>query len=141
MPLIIKGPDGRPIMTLDDWKPAMPASVDEFAKQLLTKGKQVLPSSPEAVYRWQDENGAWHFADEAPPGSDVQLVEISEANRMQAPVMPPKPSAAASETSVAPFSQIPGMTVSPQQLKETMENLDQLQDKVEKRRLLLDESL
>ncbi|MEO1081217.1 MAG: DUF4124 domain-containing protein [Pseudomonadota bacterium] len=128
-------------MTLDDWKPSVPASVDEFTQQILTKGEQVVPSRPDSVYRWQDENGAWHFSDEAPPGSDVQLVEISEANRMPAPEMPPKQTPPASGANVAPFSQIPGMTVSPKQLKETMENLEQLQDKVEKRRLLLDESL
>ncbi len=139
-PLIIKGPDGDPIMTLDDWKPTVPASVDEVGRQLISTGKSAIPSGQKAVYRWQYESGAWHFSDEAPPGQDVQPIEISEANLMQAPEFPPE-QIQSSQDSVSPFSRIPGMTVSPQQLKDTMEDLDQLQDKIEKRRLLLDDSL
>lgn len=139
-PLVIPGPDGDPIMTLDDWKPTIPTSVDEAGSQLLSTGKRAIPSGQKAVYRWQDENGSWHFSDEAPPGQDAQPIEISEANLMQATKLPPKQPQSSSD-SVSPFSRIPGMTVTPKQLKETMEDLDQLNDKIEKRRLLLDESL
>ncbi|MEM1145456.1 MAG: DUF4124 domain-containing protein [Pseudomonadota bacterium] len=141
-PMIIKGPDGEPIMTLDDWKPDVPATVDELKQQVMATGKEVMPEKAASVYgtvyRWQDENGAWHFSDQAPPDSNAELIEISDANLVDALEVPQKQAPSSVESNTSPLSRMPGMTVSPKQLKETMENLEQLQGKIDERQKVID---
>ncbi|GAA5217879.1 DUF4124 domain-containing protein [Corallincola platygyrae] len=72
-PFIIKGPDGKPLMTTktimpDDhstvwvyWKNKLVLSY----KMLLRQGKSSMgiEEPVPAVYKWQDENGVWHYGD------------------------------------------------------------------------------
>ncbi|MEM6483577.1 MAG: DUF4124 domain-containing protein [Pseudomonadota bacterium] len=137
-PMIMKGPDGEPIMTLDDWKPEVPATVDGLKQQVMATGKEVMPEKSPSVYRWQDENGSWHFSDQAPPDSNAEPIEISDANLVDALEVPKKQAPSSVESSTSPLSRMPGMTVSPKQLKETMENLEQLQGKIDDRQKVID---
>lgn len=57
LPMIIPGPDGEPVMSLDDWLP----SADPIKKSV----EQLTPQSTKTMYKWQDENGQWHFSDKA----------------------------------------------------------------------------
>ena len=103
VPMLLKGPDGRPIMSLSDWVPAS-ANVGQVVDQLKTVSDQasnhiglgdesspaqgavsesnasenvlssqqlgnsptVLSSSSGKMYKWQDENGKWHFSSQKP---------------------------------------------------------------------------
>ena len=97
VPMLLKGPDGRPIMSLNDWMPAsdnfdqmvdqarshvglddnmqpaqgdaLPATTSDeqvLSSQQLDKSPTVLSSSSGKMYKWQDENGKWHFSSQKP---------------------------------------------------------------------------
>ncbi len=87
LPLWLKGPDGQPVMSIGDWVP----DISELTK-LLDK----IPSAPIAAgsesgdvqqfYKWQDEDGGWHYSDKAPKsGLNVQAQELPQTtNTIQA---------------------------------------------------------
>jgi len=52
LPFFMKGPDGQPIVTMDDM-------VGDSVANL-------VPSEPVEMYRWQDEHGVWQFGERAP---------------------------------------------------------------------------
>lgn len=110
LPLLIKGPDGRPIMTIDDWIPDVPSDVlqplasgfsssDRAAADAPTafgspdqhddaKGFNAAPVMGKKMYKWQDDQGRWHFSNEKPENgelvSEEALPEVE--NVMEAPV-------------------------------------------------------
>jgi hypothetical protein len=108
---VIKKPDGTPVRTLDSLIPSFDFSgsttkVSDSVNSLLTvfntvsNGATVEESASNRevevqareIYRWQDEQGTWHYTDTPPPGVDAQIMEI------QAPtVMNLYPSAATDE--------------------------------------------
>ncbi len=76
MPMIIPGQDGKPMMTIDDWIPDVTGMkntvVDKFKEVLYTANEAVEGNTGVSVgierpklYKWQDENGTWHFSDRA----------------------------------------------------------------------------
>lgn len=46
-------------------------------------------NAPITVYKWQDADGAWHFADHAPPGVEAEAVEVEPGTVMPEPPPPP----------------------------------------------------
>lgn len=132
-PLFIKGPDGEPLMSLQDW---MPGPVDELIPQDVQE--MGVPHEPTTVYKWQDENGQWHFSS-APPAdvTDAETMELDgDINIMQAPPVERTQQAAASSHEVA----LPSgpMTVSPDQVKDMMETVTNLQETVDQRKADVD---
>ncbi len=98
-PFFIKGPNGTPLMTIDDIfeAPAVPESA--------------VNKAPTQVYRYKDENGVWQFTDQplqdGAPMDGVETMELdgdinlmpafqeqntrvakSESNRLQLPDTP-----------------------------------------------------
>jgi hypothetical protein len=113
MPMLLKGPDGRPIMSLDDWVPDIPdvsipqpslESVDSLTSMIERESDdETSVAEPEPVvpavvgnkmYKWQDKNGRWHFSSEKP--TDQQQVSVEKLpdveNVMEAPVTQDKKS-------------------------------------------------
>lgn len=90
MPMVIKGPDGEPVMDLSDWLPgAVNDSVQSVSEQFEGEERPVVLSSRSGkMYKWQDEKGVWHFSAEKPvddQNADIeQLPEVQ--NVMDAPV-------------------------------------------------------
>lgn len=77
-PLFIEGPDGKPLMTVEEFK----AKIAQVAGLVPgVEEKQILLPAPEKVYKWQDAEGNWQFGD-APPDADAQEVEVSAVNSM-----------------------------------------------------------
>ncbi len=89
LPMIIPGPDGKPIMSLNDWLPNT-GSMNSTSAKLTSKVKEWLFSAKETVersagvsvgierpklYKWRDENGAWHFSDKSDVQAKNQIVE------------------------------------------------------------------
>ncbi len=62
-PFFLRGPDGQPLMTIDDFIETPAASIS---------------ITPTNVYRWQDEYGVWQFGDEPPLGVEAQVMEIRD---------------------------------------------------------------
>ena len=136
-PFFIKGPDGEPIMTIDDWKIELPASVDELLKRPepeLPAAEQKLPTT---VYKWQDEDGQWHFANTPPDMETAETMELSDINIMDAYQPPPAQGQVAQAESIA---QVPSgvTTASPAQIKEMMETVTNLQETADQRKADMD---
>ena len=93
LPMFIKGPDGQPIMTLDDWIPhnaiawvkqAMGGASDMIDNAAEMVGDSPLGNGPAGttgagaeIYTWRDENGVLHYSDtpHAATGAD-EIVPI-----------------------------------------------------------------
>lgn len=114
LPMFLKGPNGKPIMSLSDWVPTVDQQaldMDKLSNSLeqLTSGgaagespfaaSQTAGEAPAKVvaakaasgsrmYKWQDEKGRWHFSSERPPqhiqAAEEELPEME--NLMEAPV-------------------------------------------------------
>lgn len=132
-PFFIKGPDGRPLMSPDDLLP----------------DTEVVPEVPATttVYKWQDENGKWHFSndpkDVVDPEKQMEKVEISSAdiNTMDEFTVP-QASASPSTTAPGGGMTIPsGVTsVAPDKVAEMMETVTNLQETVDQRKQDMDEA-
>ena len=135
LPLFIKGPVGKPIMTLDDWKPEVPESLSGLADDARQEVKE-----PATVYKWQDEKGQWHFSNQPPdiPEGAEEMELTGDINIMDAYV-PPEPE----PTTTTAAANVPGitgpMTVAPEQVKEMMETVTNLQQTVDDRKKELDQ--
>jgi len=95
MPFIMKGQDGRPLMTMANLKmpdlkipgkDAVGTLIDDTRDNTSLEEKDAVVK----VYRWQDDGGVWHFSDDANPEGqsevvDVQLnASVTETNTVQA---------------------------------------------------------
>ena len=133
-PMFIKGPDGKPLMSLDDWKVDVPGDVGE----LLPDGA-AEPAGPETttVYKWQDENGQWHFSNTPQDMANAETMELSsDINIMDAVAIPEDEPAKPQQTGVG--AQAGVMTASPEQVKEMMETVTNLQETVDQRKADMD---
>jgi len=87
-PLFIRGPDGKPIMTLDDWVPhtlirwsdTVVGGLDGWVSEIFS-GPALVGDSSQAVigagaeiYTWRDKQGVLHFSDTPVEGAEVTLV-------------------------------------------------------------------
>jgi hypothetical protein len=104
LPMMIKGPNGQPIMALEDWLPDsytllanLPLSLtevvqlgsDEPASRTATQADAIkLSANSGQIYKWQDQQGRWHFSSEKPVlDVNAQLEQLPELeNVMEAPV-------------------------------------------------------
>ena len=139
-PLFIKGPDGEPIMSFDDWKIELPDSLDELFAGRKTEPSAPAQSEPTTVYKWQDEDGQWHFSNTPPDMETAEAMELDgNINIMEAFEAPAKEEA----TTVASgdgSTQMTGLpTVTPDQLKQTMETVTNLQETIDQRKEDMDE--
>ena len=87
-PLFIRGPDGEPIMSLDDWVPhtlirwsdTLVGGLDGWVRGIFS-GPALVDDSSQAVigagaeiYTWRDKQGVLHFSDTPVEGAEVTLV-------------------------------------------------------------------
>jgi hypothetical protein len=79
-PFIIKGPNGKPLMSLD--RVRVPAiSLPGLAKAATAVKGSVseaseTPAKPIVVFKWCDKNGRWHFSDTAKRGQPAQSLSV-----------------------------------------------------------------
>jgi|GEM_PF-6810193 len=92
-PFFVKTPEGKPIMTLDDMfsfdpmllKQRYRSTINTFfgwnAKNITnqdeTLDKEKLPSDVTKFYKWQDENGDWHFSDVKSDSFKAEAIRIN----------------------------------------------------------------
>ena len=91
LPLFINGPSGKPIMSLSDWKPDLQNASPEING---ISAEPIKPKSGDAVYKWQDEQGRWHFSSEQP--ADVDRVEREHLPELENVIPPPSDQGAGS---------------------------------------------
>lgn len=151
-PFFIKGPNGQPIFSLQDFKPDL-AEEGRKAKALMEEAKQQVnaggaklkaslgqdedsnaPAVSRTLYKWQDENGTWHYSQTPPAGQVSETLTVStNTNIIQAQALPePEPveQTAQQKNKAIDLPSLPSpMTISPnktQQLIEDARNVQQL---------------
>lgn len=119
-PFFIQGPNGKPLMTVDDWFDA-----DEPAE------------TTTVVYKWQDAAGTWHYTDELPEDIEGQVVSLSEPiNTLPPPKAATAPKDVRMETErlAAGAAAVPGgLTISSDQMGEMMDTVGNLQQDLDDR--------
>jgi len=120
-PYFIKGPDGKPLLSLHNE----------------TDAQQSTEQTRQTFYKWQDDQGQWHFADEVPAGVNAVAVEVdTAANVLQSVTLPaevaaekPQPEAPAevSAPSVLP------MTVDPAAIPKLIDDAKNIQTLLDER--------
>lgn len=83
LPMVITGPSGGPIMTLDDWIPDIvrdSASLDINLDAVKSLKGSTETSFSRGIFKWQDESGHWHFSNQQSgqngPSAEVGLSEL-----------------------------------------------------------------
>lgn len=105
VPLFLVGPNGKPMMSLEDWTPDLTAlkRVINTAKNVAHNGElasmeglsvigesltaSAKPASPQTLYKWKDKKGVWQFSS-TPPPEDVDNAQMQALPKM-ANVMQP----------------------------------------------------
>lgn len=90
-PMIIPGPDGKPIMSIDDWIPrdllsSIGRSLDSartmFSGAMENASDVQEAVSGDSIYRWRDAQGVLHYSDT--PVADAETVELID-NTLEIP--------------------------------------------------------
>ena len=140
-PMFLKDPNGEPLMTLEDWTIDLPAMISNLLSGDAPEAT-VAPDGTAAqdlvVYKWQDEEGQWHFSNTPNDMATAEVMELSQVNIMEAYVPP----------SAAPEQAGPGetpegqaaepMSATPGQVKEMMETVTNLQETIDQRKADMD---
>ncbi|MFT7243158.1 MAG: hypothetical protein ACI82A_000500 [Candidatus Azotimanducaceae bacterium] len=124
----LKGPNGEPLLTLDDLKPTLP---------------EVESSSvPTQVYKWQDENGVWQFSNQPVDEGQGEVIELDgNINIMPAVDTSILNAGRKASSSPSPAMSIPpGLTtVSGDKIQEMMSTVNNLQETVDNRKAEMDQ--
>lgn len=142
-PFILKAPDGKPLMTLDDLKPVFP----EVLIDLLSKNAQrslkdaAAVNEPIKVYKWQDEAGAWHFSTDPNDADRGEVMEL-DGNINIIPALMPRAERDSAATTTASVSGMPSLTTIPiGQAQDVIKSAENLQMTVDSRKAELDKAL
>lgn len=77
LPFFVKGPDGQPIVTVDDM--VGDGVSDAVGNGLGGVVGNLAPSEPLELYRWQDEHGLWQFGENAPQQFTAAKVSVDDS--------------------------------------------------------------
>jgi hypothetical protein len=68
-PMLMKKPDGTPFME---------SPLDYFSSETTgTNSRQSNINSSHSFYKWQDENGTWHYSDQPQEGQNIETVTVN----------------------------------------------------------------
>jgi len=129
----VKGPDGNPLMSVEDLKPETPAVVD-------------IPQQPTEVYKWQDENGVWQFSNNPVDSDGAEVLEldgkINAIASFEIPSEDGSVNVGKTQASKAVASLPSGLTsVSPEKISEMMDTVNNLEQSLEQRKVDMDKAL
>ena len=128
-PFFIPGPNGTPIFTLDMLKFEKP-SLPSFG------GNEDTAGGSQTLYRYQDEQGVWHYTDQPLDQDSAEQIEVStDINLIDAPpALPRSGSAPAANISANPLNAI-------SRGAEVMEDAEQVQQMLDDRLEDMDQTL
>ena len=92
-PFFIKGPDNRPLMTLDKLQlvnfaiPQLPSLAELQLPGVSTRGNTAIPAAAEKVkiYQWKDRDGSWHFSDHKNPDGPYEVLYLPAGDNLAGP--------------------------------------------------------
>ena len=137
-PFFIKGPKGRPLLTVDDMHfPSFPSfsEISSKAKPISQSGtsEQANDSNSLKAYKWKDENGIAHYSDQHNPRYNSQLTEIKDITIL--PVYQTDSEHQSNISDSSRTSELPGLTTIPlQQIPKLIEDAKQLSNLLEERK-------
>ena len=139
-PFFIKGPDGKPLITVASLKSSISAQWKRFTVDT-GRSMGIEDAGKVDVHRWQDENGNWHFSDEANPEGGSEVIQVDPyASRMDA--FEPRPSRTREESSSSPGGGFPlPLTVSPGEAMQLIEDTQNVKETLENRTRDIDEKI
>lgn len=134
-PFFIPGPNGTPIFTLDMFKFDKPSiSMPDLNLGSGSNTGSGGSAANQTLYRYQDENGVWHFTDQLPAEGSAEVIEVSDTNLMEAPPPPPPSVEREPEVSANPLTAITRGA-------EVMEEAQAVQEMLDERLDDMDQSL
>jgi len=164
-PFFIDGPDGKPMLTLENFTGDFSdlsfgdlgfGDIGDSIQGSMTKGTDLtaladrLPTPSSAadtirIYKWQDDDGVWQFASEPPADVAAALVEIGSVNIL--PALASADAPAQDDNSTTPaipdLSALPsGLTsISGEQMADMMKTINGLQETFGQRQQAMDEAI
>lgn len=136
-PMLIKGPDGRPLMSWEDFFSS--PSADKPATSSVNPTAPSSPSGLTTVYKWQDSDGQWHFSDKPqdhvqnetlkynPNANIIQSLAKKEENpeveveAIKEPQVPEEPS-----LTTVPLTEVPELMDQAKQYQQMMDQRNQM---------------
>ena len=79
-PFFLKGPDGRPLLSWDRLHapevrlPDLGKAADTMKESL--RAEEEAHAKPVEVFKWQDEEGGWHYSDNNEQGRQAQKLTV-----------------------------------------------------------------
>lgn len=134
-PFFIKGPNGEPLMTFDKLMHGSSSS----SATASTPDKREKPM-PTTVYKWQDENGVWHFSDrkEDAAAAGAEKMELTgDINVVPAFKEPPKPSAVQAQAPATQPMPVPSIGAG----LDTLDQANELQSTIDSRKEEIDKAI
>jgi hypothetical protein len=150
---VIKRPDGKPWLNGEAVVQTIEAKIDSAkveGQQFINSTTSAIsslgdskPSEPTTIYKWQDEQGVWHYSDKPNAFGDSQMVEL-DPNKIT--VM------AAEDTSILnnlntkpknePMNPAIGLTtIKPGEVKQLVEDAKNIQQLMDNRQKQLEEQI
>jgi len=130
-PMLIKGPDGRPLLSWKDF-----FSVSNPTATLDKPTGKVSPSGLTTVYKWQDEEGQWHFSDKPMGTGEHETLKYNpNANIIQSLKKPEEDSNAV----VTPIAKAPETPSGPSLTTVPLSEVPELMDQAKQYQQLIDQ--
>ena len=128
-PMILKGPDGRPLMSWEDFF-SVPDSTVGLSKPI-SKSSDLT-----TVYKWQDEEGQWHFSDKPMGKGEHETLKYNpNANIIQSLKKPEEESNAV----VTPKLKTPEISSGPSLTTVPLTEVPELMDQAKQYQQLIDQ--
>ena len=130
-PMLMKKPDGTPFLELP-WQQAMDQALDSAEE------KADGLTSQQSFYKWQDEDGSWHYSDTPRAQGNVETVTVNtNTNLIQGLREEKKQAPEVIEEKEKPEAQAPSiplpMTVPMDKVSDMIKDAQNLQQVLEKR--------
>ena len=142
-PFIMKGPDGRPLMTVDDlgggglsWD-SLSYKAKALWADLTGSVSNVTDTQSEqstTVYKWRDSEGNWQFSDRPnPTGSSETVVVDANVNIIKSTPVPERKKETSSDAQSPQIGVPLPMTIAPDKVSKLMKDAKQVQELMNKR--------
>jgi hypothetical protein len=146
LPMLIPGPDGKPIMSFSDWLPSQQTlrnignSVGDTingAAALVGQEPVIATAASKKLYKWQDQHGRWHFSDDpkqVPSHAKAQAMPQLANSTMAAP-----PQTKAADNDAGPSFSLSPTTLPITQIPQLIDDAKKVREQIEARNQQLEQ--
>ena len=131
---------------IDVWLNGASARLESATKDPITAADNAIDKNATQVYKWQDDDGAWHFSSEPPPKGIKGSVETyrNDVNITQAAALPVEPAPEPEEKAASdiPTTASPLLPITdPDRVKKLINDAKNVQNLVNDRQQTIDQHL